>query len=235
LYAGDGGNSTVRISAEGFADNEIIISVKCPMQSVQLVLDNSEDKRGIEGVRVYGTDSYNYDSLTGTGYVDNTLKLEVKTYSPENAEPIFLYSSSNTDYATVNDQGIITFYEEAIGNEVLIYIRAKYSISARPVNDYYKFTLVEGVNIGLGIAASENNDDSPVYRAFDEFQRVFSNHDNPRTTVLQSNVYYPSTSRTEGTGGGHKLEIYGSIYGNGFKIDGQYMGKASGIHVRFQF
>ena len=218
LHALQSGSATITLSANGFVSAELHIEVKAPMESVSLELDNLGDKRGIEGKRVFGIKSYHYNEQN-VPYIDNTFELKVSSYRPLDAEQVYDYRSSNTDYATVDVNGIITFYEEGIGNSVIIYITARYSVSARPVSDYYEFHLVNGVNIGLNVNPADNTDDNPDCTIYDELKSVLSveTQDN---AVLHTNVYYP----TRGEGGG-SITAYADIYGNGYKIDAQFMEK----------
>lgn len=215
LYALKGGQSEITVKADGFVDATITISVKSPMESVTLALDEAGDKCGIEGVRVFGIESYHYGP-NNTSYIDNNFKLEVRSFMPASAEQVYDYRSSNTEYATVDDNGIINFKEAGIGNSVIIFITARYSVSARPVRDYYEFHLVEGVNIGLGINPHQNTDDTPDFTVYDQLKAVV-NREAQKNAILHSNIYVPS--KEYGTG---RLECFGSVYGNGYKIDGQY-------------
>ncbi|MBO5774188.1 MAG: Ig-like domain-containing protein [Clostridia bacterium] len=166
-----GGTTTISASASGFATIEIAIEVKIPLEYVAITIDNDEDERGIEGVRVWGdkfavkVDSLpeGYDLSTVTrptidfiyGYV-NTYKFEIDTYRPLGADLTFEYYSTNEDYATVDSDGVITFKKEAIGHQVGVYMMAKYSYGAGSARDGYVFNVVDGINLGWEIKETDD-------------------------------------------------------------------------------
>lgn len=213
IYALDGGLADITISSEGFVDGVLSMEVTSPMESVSLVLDKFDDIKGIEGVRVFGIKSYHYDE-NEVGYIDNTLQLKVNSFRPLDAEQIYDYRSSNTDYATIDENGIITFKEAGINKNVFIYIVARYSVSARPVSDYYEFHIVEGVNIGLDVNAQDNTVENPNYETYNSMKEILENNEIRNNVVLHCDVYLPIN--------GNCYTLHGSIYGNGYKYDGQY-------------
>ena len=232
LYALDGGTADITISAEGFIDGVLAMKVLLPMESVSLSYDKADDIRGIEGVRVFGIKTYHYDE-NEVGYIDNTLKLKVNSFRPLEAEQIYDYSSSNMEYATVDEDGIITFLPAGIGHSVYIYITARYSVSAKPVNDYYEFQLVDGVNVGLDVNSSENNDLTPNFDTYAVIKEILQNNTTPNNVVMHANIYVPIAA--DGGGG---YTAYGSIFGNGYKYDAQFLVKdfsTANINVDFNF
>jgi hypothetical protein len=231
LIGRSGGISDITISAQGFVDAVIRISVSTPMERLSLVLDNADDGKGaIEKVKVFGVKTWHYNE-SGGGYIDNTYKLMIDSFSPANAEQSYEYRSSNTEYATVSSDGLIAFSEAGIGKSVIIYVMAKYPVSVRPVMDYYEFNLVDGVNIGSYLMPEENTDDAPVFKVFNELRNTVGNKDNTENAVFHSNVYVP---RAED--GGDLIYLYGDIYGNGYKFDARYVSKNYGTNsFRFRY
>lgn len=167
----NGGSTTLTASASGFASIEIVLEVKIPLEYVAITIDNDEDERGVEGVRVWGDkfavrvdqlpEGYDLSTVTRPtvdfmyGYV-NTYKFEVETYRPATADLTFEYYSTNEDYATVDSNGVITFKEEAIGHQVGIYMVAKYSYGAGAARDGYVFNVVDGINLGWEIKETDD-------------------------------------------------------------------------------
>lgn len=160
------GNVTLVASASGFVDATIDLEVKVPLEYVAITIDNDEDDRGIEGVRVWGDkfavkvenlpEGYDLSTVTRPtvdfmyGYV-NTYQFEIETYRPEGADLTFDYYSTNEEYATVDSNGVITFKKEAIGHQVGIYMVAKYSYGVNSARDGYVFNVIDGINLGWEI------------------------------------------------------------------------------------
>lgn len=167
----EGGATTITASANGFAPIVIDLEVKIPLEYVAITIDNDEDERGIEGVRVWGDkfavkienlpEGYDLSTVTRPtvdfiyGYV-NTYKFEIETYRPLSANLTFEYYSTNEDYATVDSNGVITFKEEAIGHQVGVYMVAKYAYGAGAARDGYVFNVVDGINLGWEIKETDD-------------------------------------------------------------------------------
>ncbi len=247
------GTTNIIIEAVGFNSFTLPIEVKTPIEYVALTIDNDEDMRGIEGTRVWGNkfavkvdalpEGYDLSTVTRPtvdfmyGYV-NQYQLKIDTVRPSNADPYFNYYSTNEDYATVDANGLITFKEAAIGNEVGIYLTAKYSYGANAARDGYVFKVMDGINIGHEI---DEDDDcvnleklnaDPTLVNFDLammfayfMEGWYFEYDHPENCVdgkqvqkenlvLQSDIYYHPDH----------WEPYAltSLYGNGFKLDGRF-------------
>ena len=252
------GTVTLTASASGFKSAEIELEVKVPLEYVSITIDNDEDNRGVEGVRVWGDkfavkvenlpEGYDLDTVTRPtvdfmyGYV-NTYKFEIATYRPMDADLTFEYYSTNEEYATVDADGIITFKKEAIGNQVGIYMVAKYSYGVDSARDGYVFNVVDGINLGWEINENDdcvnlekltadpslvNFDLAMMFAYFEE--GWYWDYDRPEKCVdgkqlkkeniiLQSDVYYHPDH--------WEPYILTSIYGNGFKIDGRFKAVAN--------
>ncbi len=262
IYGIGEGVSTISVTASGFGSIEIDISVKIPLEYVAITIDNDEDERGVEGTRVWG-DKFavkvenlpeGYDLTTVTrptvdfmyGYV-KTYQFEIATYRPSGADLTFEYYSTNEDYATVDRNGVITFKDAAVGNQVGVYMVAKYSYGANAARDGYVFNVVDGINLGYEIKETDdcvnlekltanpdliNYDLAMMFAYF--MEGWYFEYDRPENCVggkqikkeniiLQSDIYYHPDH----------WEPYAltSIYGNGFKIDGRFKVTDNGAFI----
>ncbi len=253
LKGTQGGNTNIILEAEGFTSFILPIEVKTPIEYIAITIDNDDDARGIEGTRVWGnkfavdTDKLpDYCAIETVwrpnaefryGYV-NQYKLNIKTVYPVGADRTFTYYSTNEDYATVDANGVVTFKEAAIGNEVGIYVQAKYSYGANAARDGYVFKVMDGINIGYEYDGSEdflnlekltNNQAEVNYDLAMMFAYMmegwYFNYDRPEectdgkqlkkeNLVMQCDIYYHPDH----------WEPYAltSLYGNGFTLDGRF-------------
>lgn len=253
IYGLTSGTATLTATANGFKTASIEIEVKTPLEYVAITIDNDEDERGVEGTRIWGNkfavkvenlgEDYDLSKVTRPtvdfiyGYV-NTYQFEIATYRPEGADLTFTYYSTNEDYATVDENGVITFKEAAIGNKVGVYMVAKYSYGANSARDGYVFNVVDGINLGYEIRESDdcvnlekltqdpslvNFDLAMMFAYF--LEGWYWEYDRPENCVngeqlkkeniiLQSDIYY--------TPDHWEPYVLTSIYGNGFKIDGRF-------------
>ena len=255
LFGQNGNSSTVTITAtaEGFAPAVIEVEIKTPLERVNITIDNDEDNRGVEGTRVWGNKfavkienlpaEYDISKVVrptvdfAYGYV-NTYQFSVASYSPSNADLTFDYYTTNEEYATVDENGVITFHEAAIGNQVGVYMVARYGFGAGAARDGYVFNVVDGINLGWNVAEDDDSvnlekitaDHSLInFELAMEFayfmEGWYWQYDRPENCVdgkqlkkeniiLQNDIYYHPDH----------WEPYAltSIYGNGFKIDGRF-------------
>ncbi len=250
------GTTSIVVEATGFYSFTLPVEVKKPIEYVSITIDNDEDERGIEGTRVWG-DKFavdteklpEYATLDTVwrpnaefryGYV-NQYKFEIKTVYPADADRTFTYYSTNEDYATVDANGVITFKEAAIGNEVGIFMYAKYSYGANSAYDGYVFKVVDGINLGYEYDGSEDflnlekltnkqaevNYDLAMMFAY-MMEGWYFNYDRPEectdgkqlkkeNLIMQCDIYYHPDH----------WEPYAltSLYGNGFTLDGRFKTK----------
>ena len=245
-------------SVVGYKSVEIEIEVKVPLEYVAITIDNDEDDRGVEGVRVWGDkfavrvdrlpEGYDLDTVTRPtvdfmyGYV-NTYKFEIATYRPEGADLTCEYYSTNEEYATVDENGVITFKPASIGHQVGVYMVAKYAYGVDSARDGYIFNVVDGINLGWEIKETDDcvnlekltadtswfSDETSVnfelsmmfayflegwYWEYDRPEKcVDGKQIKKENIILQCDIYY--TSHWE-------PYVLTSIYGNGFKIDGRF-------------
>ena len=253
---------TVTAKANGFVSKSLEVEVKMPLEYVAITIDNDEDERGVEGTRVWGNKfAVRVDTLTEEeqqsvvrptidfmyGYV-NTYKFEIATYRPEGADLTFTYYSTNEEYATVDSNGVITFKEASIGNQVGVYMVAKYSYGANAARDGYVFNVVDGINLGWEINETDDCVNLEKLTAhFNGGERLSEEEATKNFNMAMQFAYfeegwYWEYDRPENCTGGEQLKkenlvlqcdiyyhmdhwepyILTSIYGNGFKIDSRF-------------
>ena len=256
LLIGQNGSSssvTITASADGFVDAVLELEVKTPLERLSITIDNDEDNHGVEGTRIWGNkfavkienlpDGYDLSKVTRPtvdftyGYV-NTYQFTIASYSPSNADLTFDYYSTNEEYATVDENGVITFHEAAIGNQVGIYMSARYGFGAGSARDGYVFNVVDGINLGYDVAEDDDSvnlekltaDPTLInYELAMQFayflEGWYWEYDRPEKCVdgkqikkeniiLQNDIYYHPDH--------WEPYVLTSIYGNGFKIDGRF-------------
>ena len=236
LYGLSDGYAFITASVDGYNDVKISISVQAFIDFITLDLSEAEDKVGLKQERVFGIYTYDGKSVT------NTLPLVIKSTSPENAQQNFHYTSSNEAYATVNSNGIITFKEAGIGNEVTITVIAKSSYGVKPASASYTFKLVDGINFGLYY--NDINEDGqpylakygenlydeeagilPSFRPYEDMKYLMNTYWDDYTErgkasalVFHTNVYMDDKETVDRG----SMEVNRSVYGNGHKYDGQF-------------
>ncbi|MBQ8178498.1 MAG: Ig-like domain-containing protein, partial [Clostridia bacterium] len=253
IYGIGEGGATISAVASGFSSAQVELSVKIPLEYVAITIDNDEDERGVEGTRVWGNkfavkidqlpEGYDLSTVTRPtvdfmyGYV-NTYQFEIATYRPSGADLTFEYYSTNEEYATVDKNGVITFKEAAVGNQVGVYMIAKYSYGANAARDGYVFNVMDGINLGWEIKETDdcvnlekltadptlvNYDMAMMFAYF--MEGWYFEYDRPENCVdgkqvekenivLQCDIYYHPDH--------WEPFALTSIYGNGFKLDGRF-------------
>jgi len=227
------GVAVVTASIDGYVNATIEINVVANVDYFILDLSNEEDEVGLASERVFG--AYTYMD----GVVTNTLPIVIKATYPTDAKGVYTYYSSNNDYATVSQDGIVTFKEESIGKEVTIFVKSKYSTIAS--SESYTFHVVNGINFGLYVSEQDENG-IKIYKRFgdnpydaetkvepswqpfydilylmNEYREEYDNAeagDLTKAVVFHTNVYVKAKST--------EVKLYRCIYGNGYKYDGQF-------------
>lgn len=223
LYGESAGIATVKASLDGYEAAELEITVAMPINYISLEYDTSEDKLGLAEERVFGIYSCKNREIS------NTLKMNFKSTYPNvlniaDYESLFEYSSSNEDFATVNEYGVVSFSRAAIDKTVTITVSAKFSPLL--AQDSYTFKVVDGINIGIGyyqnIYDKEENI-MPSFEPFDDIRYIaneyrgdFEEFQTVSAIVMHTNIYY-----RENLTGESRICLSRSIYGNGYKLDGQ--------------
>lgn len=221
LYAHTPGTAVITASLDGYESAEIEVKVATSISYIRLELDQSGDDQGLAEERVFGI----YTCADKT--VNNRFPLNIASSYPNvmnmpEYQNLFDYYSSNESFATVDADGIITFYPAGIDNCVTITAKAKYSeIDAK---DSYTFHLVNGINIGYGYKQNNYDEDAgtqPSFIPYEDLDYVANQYKDDYITnksvsaiVFHTNIYMPSEGRL--------IVICRSIYGNGYKFDGQF-------------
>ena len=227
VHAREAGTATLTFHAEGYNDLEVPIEVGGELIGhFNLTLDNADDSRGLGRERVFGV--YTCEDKV----VTDTLQLAIGGVYPEDVlnHPLsdnFSFASSNTEYAKVDEHGLITFRRAGIGHSVTITAFAKNALGV--VADSYTFRLVNGINVGYGKPVQEYDpDEDPdgtvaanldfgifedMLYILNEYHADVEAYGTNASVVLHNNVYYPADRP--------RPEFYRGIYGNGYTYDGQ--------------
>lgn len=229
LFGKGSGTATITASADGYFDAVLDIKVASPVDYLTLDLDNSDDAVGLKEERVFGIYTYDGESIT------TNLPIIVKATAPSDADSEFYYYSDNEEYATVDASGIITFYLAGVGHEVTITVKAKYSNTE--AKDSYTFKLVDGINFGLYYGNDDGTyseygdniyDDKanimPSFQPYYDFKYLMNDYrsdfeqtGDASSVIFHTNVYMPAEENFH-----DNVLFFRSIYGNGFKYDGQF-------------
>ena len=214
VYAVGSGTAYVYPYAEGYEGQRVRISVTAAVEDFRLFDTAFNDKVGLLQERVYGNVTYLNGAYT------NRYPMRITSIYPASASiESFTFESADTEIATVNEHGVVTFGEEVDGKSVTITATA-YNQEGLPVRQNYTFRLVKGVNVGYG---EENNffdkskGEKPSFASYDDLKVVAANR-NAGAVVLLADVYY----RAKSEGGVTIKNTACSIYGNGKKLDGQF-------------
>ena len=215
LYAVGSGQAEIYPAAEGYAAQHITLNVTSPVEDFRLAETSFRDEVGLLQERVFGNTTYKDGQYTNT----YTFKI-ASTYPLGASLSAFSFESGDTSVATVDQNGVISFASDVEGKEVEI-IAIAYNQQGMPVRRTYTFHLVNGVNIGVDIPEQHfdaSAGEKPNFTPYTELQAVASNRE-VKAIVLHSDVYFLPLAE-----GGHAVKnLSASIYGNGKKLDGQYL------------
>ncbi|NCA67802.1 MAG: hypothetical protein EOM87_07055, partial [Clostridia bacterium] len=168
IYGHIPGTAVITASLDGYESAEIEVKVATAISYIRLKLDKNGDKLGLAEERFFGIYTCTDKVVT------DTLPIEISSSYPNvldtpDYQRLFYYYSSNEDYATVDEDGIITFKKAGANKDVTITVAAKYSnLNAK---DSYTFHLVDGINIGYGYEQNlydEKLEKMPSYAPFDD-------------------------------------------------------------------
>ncbi len=146
MYAGDKAEDViVRAEVEGNSNVfvEKTIKIKSLITDIELELDGNDDKRGIGEYTVYG-----HLWIKDDGTVVNAYEMKIKSIQPADANDELVWTSSNTEIATVNNSGRVVFTGKA--GMVTITVRPLNQLTDnenRFLKDSYTFNVIQGVNI----------------------------------------------------------------------------------------
>ena len=215
LYAVGSGEAEIYPSAAGYASQRIKLNVTSPVEDFRLFESAERDKVGLLQERVFGNMTYK------DGGYSNTFRLKIASTSPANAAiDAFTFESANTDIATVDHNGVVHFASDVEGKNVTISATA-YNQQGVPIRKAYTFHLVNGVNVGVDTASQifdASKGEKPDFVPYRELKEVAGNR-SVKCIVLHNDVYLPSAA----DGGDRLRNLSASIYGNGKKIDGQFL------------
>ena len=212
------GKATLTYRKEGYEPFSFEVNVAVPIGYFTLNVDADNDVVGLGSERVYGTRSV-YDGKTQEGI----------RVTPENIYPatggrtLFAYSVKE-DYASVDETGLVTFSEEAIGNPVTVTVKSLFSANAISRTYIFKH-IVKGINVGFGYGANPCDVEAGEMPSFDPYYDALKTmyEERDQALVFQTNIYLPSQEEIDAIEGKyHKLCFIRDIYGNGYKIDGQF-------------
>ncbi len=215
LYAVGSGKAEIYPYAEGYASQRITLNVTNAVEDFRLSENAYRDKAGLLQGRVFGNLTYQNGSYTSA----YALKI-LSVYPVDAGIESFLFESSDRDIATVDATGVVHFAGDVNGRDVAITATA-YNQQGMPVRQNYIFHLVNGVNVGV-FAGNQHFDaqagEKPSFDPYFELKAVASDR-SVKSIVLHSDVYFPSASE----GGAAIKNLCASIYGNGKKLDGQFL------------
>lgn len=223
------GFAVLTASAEGFEPVSVEVVITPKIGDVRLELDELGDVAGLNEERVFGLYTCSYDGKEFT--VSDSLQMRISYVYPveimqsENVYDYFYFESSANDLISIGENGYITFSREAIGKEIEVTVRARFS--ENNASDSYVFKVVEGINIGYDVPRvhydkTVNTEMPNFYPAF-EYEYLMNTYtdDFDRNGVMgaivfQNNLYAPTPDVM-----GWWIQINRPIYGNGYTIDSQ--------------
>ena len=215
LYAIGSGQADIYPSAEGYAAQRLTLNVTSPVEDFRLAETTFRDEVGLLQQRVFGNRTYKDGQFT------NTYTLKIASTYPLNASiSAFTFESMDTDVATVDRNGVIHFASDVAGREVTIAAFA-YNQQGLPVRQTYTFHMVNGVNIAVDTPDQHFNaqaGEKPDFTPYRELKALAKN-DSVKAIVLHNDVYFAPAAE----GGETIKNLAASIYGNGNKLDGQFL------------
>ena len=214
VYAVGSGFAEVYPYAEGYFGRRIGISVTRPVEDFRLAETIYGDRVGLLQERVFG------NKTLLNGQYTNTYTMKIASVFPAEAGlEVFTFESANTDIATVDNRGVITFAEDAEGKSVTVTASA-YNQEGLPIRKSYTYHLVNGVNVGVGVPNAHFDSsvgEKPSFAPYADFKAAMTDP-NVQAVVLHTDIYYPAKNE----GGVTILNSKASLYGNGKKLDGQF-------------
>lgn len=215
LFAVGSGEADIYPYAEGYASQHITLNVTSPVEDFRLSETAYRDAVGLLQERVFGNRTYKNGNYT------DTFVLKIASVYPVDASiEAFTFESTNSEIARVENNGVIHFASDVDGRDVTITATA-YNQQGMPVRKHYTFQLVNGVNIAVD-SGNQHFDaqagEMPDFKPYYDLKAVASDR-NVKAIVLHNDVYFPAKA----DGGEAILNLSASIYGNGRKLDGQFL------------
>ncbi len=212
------GTAVLTFAKEGYHALSLELTVATPLSFFSLNLTEEDDSIGFGEDRVFGTQSFYDDEW------QNGIRLYPDKVFPSTANKKLFEYYTDSEWATVSEDGFVTFLPGAEGHEVTVWAKSLFSVS--PLERAYTFkNLVKGVNVGFDYglnAYDEKGGGMPSFKPYDEAIAV-TNASDDLALVFQTNVYMPAKDVVEAmTAPQTKITFLHDIYGNGHKLDGQF-------------
>ncbi len=218
LGVGDG-EAVITATMFEYQSVSITVNATVPTSFFTLNLDNDDDKVGLGIDRVFGT------STLEDGVVKKGIQLSIATVYPMNANKSLFEYSTVSPYAAVSESGYITFLEGAEGKEIAVTARSLFS-AYNAFTTYTFKRLVDGVNVGLYMGNNTYDSKSGIMPSFQPYYDALAvnRYEGQQALVVHTDIYLPDkdTLHTETSTQINKLYFNRDMYGNGFKIDGQF-------------
>ena len=215
VYAVGSGSAVITPYYDGYVGRSITLQVTQPVEDFRLRDTAFGDKVGLLQERVFGNRTY-----VNGGY-SSQYTMEIASVSPKEAGiEAFTFDSSNPDLATVDDNGVITFARDLKGEEEVTLTATAYNQQGVQVRESYVYHLVDGVNIGVGMEKQyfdRATGGRPSFAPYFDLKAVAADR-GVKAIVLHTDVYM--APKAEGGTSIHNMTA--SIYGNGYKLDGQF-------------
>ncbi|MBQ9369788.1 MAG: Ig-like domain-containing protein [Clostridia bacterium] len=217
IYAVRAGRAVITLEKEGYRAFETEVRVETPLSYFDLNIDAKDDIIGLYSDRVFGTWSY-YD-----GELVHGIRIRPKNIYPEGCDETNFSYFTESEYATVDRTGLVTFRDGAEGQTVTVLVKSNFSTNS--ISRAYTFKyLVKGINIGMDYGANVYDKESGRMPSFEPYYDAIraTNGPNEYAIVFQTNVYMPPAEYVDAIEGkNQKLGFFHDIYGNGYKLDGQ--------------
>lgn len=189
------GMVTVTVQVEG-KDIKItrVFTIYEKIRQITFELDASGDKYGYVGYRVFGN-----RFISGTNAI-NTYQMAYTLIPSSVTSDLLEWSSSNTDVAEVDQNGLVTF--KTTGRVVITAKQIAPYEGANVVSDSYEFNIIDGINVSTleqfnvasGILTNNNKDKTNDYEAL----------------ILHQDIVLPETTDV--------INLKYNLYGNGHTL-----------------
>ena len=217
IYALHSGTAVISFTKEGYQPYSVEMRVEKPVSYFELNPDAKDDIIGLDSDRVFGTHSY-YDGELLPG-----IRIRLKNVYPEECDTENFSYYVDSEYATVDRTGFVTFREGAEGHVITVLVKSNFSTNS--ISRAYTFKyLVKGINIGLDFGLNVYDKEHDKMPSFEPYYDAIRATDGPNeyAIVFQTNVYMPPAEYVDAIQGKNKkLGFFHDIYGNGYKLDGQ--------------
>ena len=211
------GETTLTFSKTGYEPYVLSVQVATPISYFSLNLDPDNDAVGLGSERVFGTKSI-YE-----GRITDGIRIYPENIYPATGIKLFSYETQS-EYASVDDDGFLTFREDAVGKTVTVTVRSIFSTNAIARSYTFKH-IVEGINVGFEYGANAFDAEKNEKPSFAPYYEAVSTmyEDRSYALVFQTNIYMPTREEVDSIEGEyHKICFIRDLYGNGYKLDGQF-------------